>query len=102
MSHEPEKRVTPVFLRSQAESFGRHHSSSRFGNPDGRAETRWGTERCSICGAEPAIAPPKSPAERGVCQGNARWQGSTLQSSSRSLSDKCWSGDRPWLLPSLL
>jgi ArsR family transcriptional regulator len=32
VSHEPEKRVTPVFLCPQAESFGRYHSSSRFGN----------------------------------------------------------------------
>ncbi len=34
MHHEPEQRVTPVFLCPQAESFGRHDLSRRFGNPD--------------------------------------------------------------------
>lgn len=34
MHHEPEQRVTSVFLCPQAESFGRHYLSRRFGNPD--------------------------------------------------------------------
>ncbi len=34
MHHEPEQQVTRVFLCPQAESFGRHYLSRRFGNPD--------------------------------------------------------------------
>jgi len=68
MHHEAEKRVTPVFLCPQAESSGRHYSSSRFGNPDGRTEVFWGTECRFRFGAEPAIAPSQVLPQEGFVE----------------------------------
>jgi DNA-binding transcriptional ArsR family regulator len=85
MSHE-QKASTSVLLCPQAKSFGRHHPSSRFGNLDGRTKTCW--ELNSVLGVEQNLLSHhlKVLRDEGFVEGNARWQGGTLQSSSRSLS----------------
>lgn len=90
MHHEPEQRVTPVFLCPQAESSGRHDLSRRFGNPDEGPKYVGELNAVTRLGAKPAIAPPQSLAKGGVCRGNAIWQGSTLHFGSRSPRGKCW------------